>query len=65
LLGLGAIRSLFQLMGRSVGSWNRRGLGVLVGGGGVAIVTAWLGGLEIAIAIGLVGMVVCLIVWRR
>ena len=52
-------------MGRSVGSWNRRGRGVLVGGGGVAIVTAWLGGLEIAIAIGLVGMVVCLIVWRR
>jgi hypothetical protein len=39
--------------------------GVLVGEGRVALVTAWLGGLEIAIAIGLVGMVVCLIVWRR
>ena len=37
LLGLGAIRSLFQLMGRSVGSWYRRGRGVLVGEGRVAL----------------------------
>ena len=36
LLGLGAIRSIFQPMGRSVGSWYRRGRGVPVGEGGAS-----------------------------
>ena len=34
----GAIRSLFQLMGRGTGSWYRRGRGVLVGEGRVSFV---------------------------
>jgi hypothetical protein len=34
--GAGAIRSLFQLMGRSVGPWYRRGRGVPVGEGRVS-----------------------------
>jgi hypothetical protein len=38
--GAGAIRSLFQLMGRSTGYWYRRGRGVPVGEGRVALVTA-------------------------
>ena len=38
--GAGAIRSLFQLMGRSTGYWYRRGRGVPVGEGRVALVSA-------------------------
>ena len=34
--GAGAIRSLFQLMGRDIAYWYRRGPGVLVGEGRVA-----------------------------